>query len=97
MEELKHLSEKLGIGNRVLFGGFLDNIPMVLSVIDVFVIPSITEGSPLALLEAMAMGKPIVATKCRGIVEILRDGETGLLVRHETRSDGGENPSFAAK
>ena len=80
MEELKHLSEKLGIGNRVLFGGFLDDIPMVLSIIDIFIIPSITEGSPLALLEAMAMGKPIVATNVGGIVEILRDGDTGFLV-----------------
>jgi len=80
MEELKILSEKLGLGNRVLFAGFRDDIPAILSIIDIFVIPSITEGSPLALLEAMAMGKPIVATNVGGIVEILRDGETGLLV-----------------
>jgi glycosyltransferase involved in cell wall biosynthesis len=80
MEELKTLSEKLGIADRVIFAGFRDDIPVILSIIDVFVIPSITEGSPLALLEAMAMGKPIVATNVGGIVEILRDGETGLLV-----------------
>ena len=78
--ELKNLTEKLGIGNRVIFAGFRDDIQVILSIIDIFVIPSITEGSPLALLEAMAMGKPIVATNVGGIVEILRDGETGLLV-----------------
>ena len=80
MEELKNLSEKLGISDRVLFAEFRDDIPVILSIIDIFVIPSLTEGSPLALLEAMAMGKPIVATNVGGIVEILRDGETGLLV-----------------
>ena len=80
LEELKKLSEKLGISDRVLFAGFRNDIPVILSIIDIFVIPSITEGSPLALLEAMAMGKPIVATNVGGIVEILRDGETGLLV-----------------
>jgi len=80
MEELKNLSEKLGIANRVVFAGFRDDIPVILSIIDIFVIPSLTEGSPLALLEAMAMGKPIVATNVGGIVEILKDGETGLLV-----------------
>jgi glycosyltransferase involved in cell wall biosynthesis len=80
MEELKTLSEKLGIADRVIFAGFRDDIPVILSIIDIFIVPSITEGSPLALLEAMAMGKPIVATNVGGIVEILRDGETGLLV-----------------
>jgi len=80
LEELKILSEKLGIYDRVLFAGFRNDIPVILSIIDIFVIPSITEGSPLALLEAMAMGKPIIATNAGGIVEILKDGETGLLV-----------------
>jgi glycosyltransferase involved in cell wall biosynthesis len=80
MGDLKNLSEKHGIADRVRFAGFRNDIPVILSIIDRFVIPSITEGSPLALLEAMAMGKPIIATNVGGIVEILRDGETGLLV-----------------
>lgn len=80
MEELKYLSRKLEIANKVVFAGFCQDIPAILSIMDVVVIPSLTEGSPLALLEAMAMGKPIIATSVGGITEILRDGETGLLV-----------------
>lgn len=80
MEELKNLSDRLGIADRVVFAGFRNDIPLILSIIDIFVVPSITEGSPLALMEAMAMGKPIVATNVGGIVEILKDGDTGLLV-----------------
>lgn len=79
-EELEKHSKRLGIDSKVIFAGFCHNIPVILSIMDIVVIPSLTEGSPLALLEAMAMEKPIVATNVGGIKEILIDGETGLLV-----------------
>ena len=78
--KLEEYSKNLLIENKVIFAGFRENIPAILSFIDICVIPSLTEGSPLALLEAMAMGKPVVATHVGGMREILKDGETGLFV-----------------
>jgi glycosyltransferase involved in cell wall biosynthesis len=79
--ELKNLARRLGIERDVTFTGFYQNISAMLSIFDVKVIASIDEGfGQLTLLEAMAMGKAIVATSVDGITEILQDGETGLLV-----------------
>ncbi len=78
--ELKQLCQRLGIDKSVIFTGFRNDIPQLLSIFDVKVIPSLSEGSPNVLLEALAAGKPIVATDVGGISDILRDGETGLLV-----------------
>ncbi len=83
-EELENLSEELGIKEKIIFAGFYDDIPMMLSIIDIFVAPSITEGLGLGILEAMAMAKPIVASNVGGIKEILKDNETGLLVPAES-------------
>jgi glycosyltransferase involved in cell wall biosynthesis len=80
LAELKCLASQLRVEQKVIFAGFCQNIPAVLSIFDVKVMASLNEGLPLALLEAMAVGKPIVATNIGGIREILRDGETGLLV-----------------
>jgi glycosyltransferase involved in cell wall biosynthesis len=78
--ELENLTRQLGIEDRVIFAGFCQDIPAILSIVDIVAVPSLTEGSPLALMEAMAMEKPIVATNVGGIREIMRNGETGLLV-----------------
>ena len=78
--ELVDLTKKLGLENKVVFAGFCEDIPSILSIINIVVVPSISEGLGIAVLEAMAMGKPIVATSVGGIIEILRDGETGLLI-----------------
>jgi glycosyltransferase involved in cell wall biosynthesis len=80
LAELQHLATELKVDRKVIFAGFCRDIPALLSLIDVFTIPSLTEGSPSALLEAMAMGKPIVATQVGGMREILCDGLTGLFV-----------------
>ena len=69
-----------GIADRVLFAGHRGDVPALLSVLDVFCIPSTYEGTPLALFEAMAAGQAIVSTAVDGCREVLEDGVTGLLV-----------------
>jgi glycosyltransferase involved in cell wall biosynthesis len=78
-DELERESERLGIRERVEFG-FHDDVPALLETLDVVALPSWTEGLPLVLLEAMARGRPVVATPVGGTPELVLDGETGLLV-----------------
>ena len=79
--KLETLARDLRILQNRIFVGFRDDIPEVLSSLDVFVLPSIMEGHPIAILEAMAMARPIVATDIDGIREQITNGRTGILVR----------------
>jgi len=77
---LEALARDLGIGDRVVFMGARNDVSRQLGMLDVVVIPSHAEGMSNALLEAMAMGRPVVATAVGGNVDVVRDGVTGLLV-----------------
>ncbi len=79
-ERLTSLAADLGICKRVHFLGYRADMPAVISALDIYVLPSLWEGLPLALLEAMAMGKAIVATRVGGNPEIVEDGLNGLIV-----------------
>jgi glycosyltransferase involved in cell wall biosynthesis len=79
-EELKELAHNLGISDRVIFLGFRDDVPAIIEGSDVLVLPSLCEGFGYVLVEAMASGKPVVATDVSSIPEIVDDGETGVLV-----------------
>lgn len=78
--ELRDLATKLGITDKVVFTGFRSDIESVIAGLDVVVMASKTEGTPMVLLEAMALAKPIVATRVGGIPEVIRDKETGILI-----------------
>jgi glycosyltransferase involved in cell wall biosynthesis len=82
--KLKNMSRKLGIHQHVQFCGYIKNIKKIYNIIDVFVMPSLMEGIPNVILEAMAFGKPIVATDVGGIPALIKDGETGILVKPKT-------------
>ena len=69
-----------GIAERVSFAGHRTDVPDLLGAIDVLAIPSLYEGTPLALFEAMAAGKAIVSSAVDGCAEVLEDGRTALLV-----------------
>ncbi len=73
-------SEALGLGDTVRILGFWPDLAEALCALDVFVLPSLMEGHPLAVLEAMAAGKPVVATDVGGNGEAVEAGSTGLLV-----------------
>jgi glycosyltransferase involved in cell wall biosynthesis len=77
---LERLAKDLDLRERIIFLGARRNIPELLSQIDIFVMPSLWEGLGLALLEAAAAAKPIVASNVGGVPEIIKDGETGILV-----------------
>ena len=79
-ESLENEARKWGLGNRFRFLGERADAPEILASFDVFVLPSLWEGLPYALVEAAAAGRPIVATAIDGVLEVVRDGETGLLV-----------------
>jgi len=81
-EELRQLVERLSLGNWVSFIGKIPNekIPEYLAASDVFVLPSLSEGLPNVILEAMASGLPIVASKVGGLPEMIKNGENGFLV-----------------
>jgi starch synthase (maltosyl-transferring) len=77
---LRHLAERLGVADRVHFLGRRDDIPSLLAACDVFALPSLYEGSSLALLEAMAAQRAVVSSAIPGTDELIEDGRTGLLV-----------------
>jgi glycosyltransferase involved in cell wall biosynthesis len=78
---LESQAAALGVHERVRFLGHRADVPELLAASDAFVLPSLFEGTPLALLEAMAAGKPVVSSAIPGTDELVVDGETGLLVQ----------------
>ncbi len=72
--------DRLGIASHFIFAGFRDDIPALMSLCTVYALPSYREGMPRSILEAMAMGLPVVATRIRGCREEVVEGETGFLV-----------------
>ena len=78
--ELEDLTKKIHVEEKVVFTGYRNDIRGVLSTIDLLVVPSLLEGFPLIILEAMAMAKPIVATRINGIIEQIQNNNNGILV-----------------
>jgi glycosyltransferase involved in cell wall biosynthesis len=88
LSSLKHRVEELGIATSVRFAGRVDDMQQVYSSIDVLAMPSITEGLPLTLLEAMAAGVPVIASRVGEIPSVLSNGN-GILI------DVGDSASLA--
>jgi glycosyltransferase involved in cell wall biosynthesis len=78
--ELEAQIQALGLSDSVKLLGQSDNVTEYLASADVFVMPSLWEGLPIALLEAMSAGLPVIATKVEGVEEVIVEGEHGLLV-----------------
>lgn len=78
--DLRALVGRLGLGAHVEFPGFLEDPRPCMSACDLVLLPSFKEGLPLSAVEAMAIGRPIVASDAGGLPEVVEDGETGLIV-----------------
>lgn len=79
-EEYKKLIQQIGISDYVRFLGFVENSLHYIASFDLLVMPSLNEGIPMSLLEAMAMGVPVIASRVGGIPEVIEDESTGILV-----------------
>lgn len=79
-EQLECLADSLGASSSVVFFGKRDNIPELLRKMDVFVLPSISEGMSNTILEAMSCGLPVIASRVGGNSELIQDGVTGFLI-----------------
>lgn len=79
-EDLMSLIKKNNLSNNVKLIGYTENIGEFLAMIDLFVMPSLSEGLPIALLEAMANGKPIIGSNVGGIPEVITSESEGILI-----------------
>jgi len=80
LQRMRALADFYGVGDRMVFTGVRDDIPAILSLMDVFVLPSYREGMPRTVLEAMAMEVPVVVTDIRGCREEVTEGVEGYFV-----------------
>jgi glycosyltransferase involved in cell wall biosynthesis len=77
---LEERARRIGVADACRFLGARNDVARLLAALDVAVLPSCSEGLPFAVLEAMAVGKPVVATRVGGLAEVIEDGVTGHLV-----------------
>ncbi len=80
LNSLKELAAALGLSERISFPGYCRDLPSLLGQIDIFVLPSLTEGLAITLLEAQASGCAVVASRVGGVPEVIEHRRTGILV-----------------
>jgi glycosyltransferase involved in cell wall biosynthesis len=79
-QQMEEHANGLGIADRVIFTGWRRDLPRIYADLDVLVVSSNNEGTPVSAIEAMATGCPVVATRVGGLPDLIDDGETGYLV-----------------
>jgi glycosyltransferase involved in cell wall biosynthesis len=82
---LEEEARRSGAGERIRFLGLRSDVPRILPCLDIYTLPSISEGLSISILEAMAASLPVVATRVGGNSEAVKDGSTGLLVPSRSR------------
>jgi L-malate glycosyltransferase len=80
INRLEGLAKELGIHKNIVFTGFREDVYDLMRIFDIFILSSLHEGLPIALLEAMSLGRPAVATSVGGVPEVIKDGYNGFLV-----------------
>ena len=89
---MRQLAASLDLADAVHFLGQRQDVPDLLNAMDIFVLPSYSEGVSLALLEAMAAGLPVIATAVGGLPEVVTDGDNGLLIPPRDAERPGPGP-----
>lgn len=79
--DIRRRARQLGLDGTVVFAGARDDAPRVTGAFDLFALPSLSEGLAIALIEAMALGRPAVVTGVGGLTEVVEDGKQGLVVK----------------
>jgi glycosyltransferase involved in cell wall biosynthesis len=77
---IENMIQRLGLNSNVILAGQHSDMPSIYAALDIFVLPSLNEGLPMTILEAMAASRPVIATRVGAIPRVVKDGETGLLV-----------------
>ncbi len=80
LAEMRRLVKDIDLEKGIIFTGVRDDIPEIMSILDIFTLPSLWEGMPRSLIEAMALLKPVIVNKIGGIGEIVENGKNGLVV-----------------
>jgi glycosyltransferase involved in cell wall biosynthesis len=88
--QLEARARAMGIGDRVVFTGWRRDLPCIYADLDLLVISSDNEGTPVVAIEAMASGCPVVATSVGGVPDVVRNGENGVLVPPRSRRELAE-------
>ena len=95
--ELADLVKELNVEAEVELAGYRADIPEQLSNVDCFVLSSLSEGTPLVAIEAMAAGCPVISTDVGGLRAMIEDGKTGFLVKSQDQEALAERMTFLAK
>ena len=96
-EQLENLAGSMGASSDIVFLGKRDDIPELLNQMDIFVLPSISEGMSNTILEAMSSGLPVVACRVGGNPELVKDGVTGFLVPSKNKEAMGRAMALLAE
>lgn len=88
--KIEEMIQQYGLQSSVVLAGQQSNMPAVYAAMDIFVLPSLNEGLPMTVLEAMAASKPVIATRVGAMGSVIKDGENGLLVNAKD-SEGLQN------
>ncbi|MGD1890234.1 MAG: glycosyltransferase [Cyclobacteriaceae bacterium] len=78
-------AKELNVDSFIYFDDFRQDVPDILNAIDIYCLPSLWEGLPIGLLEAMAMEKPVIATQVDGTKEVIESGKNGLMIKPKDR------------
>lgn len=86
-ERLKNLTNQLNLRDKVIFAGYQKDIYTYINLMDIFILPSVREGLPMVVLEAAALKKAVITTPLPGVMEFIKNGETGLVLKKRSCDD----------